>query len=140
MIGALLLAGLAAAATPAAIEGNWVARDYTPKSGVAFPLRGAMMVQGDMWSLTYLVMVDGKAQRAFAETGRFTRQGDTLALGGNVAIYSYAPAVPGLWEQPERMIAFPEDGGKPVTAAVKVSGDVLTITYGSGSVMTFLRR
>jgi len=131
----------APAAEPApAIAGAWIARDYTPKSGVTFAMRGQVVFSGDRWSLTYAVLSDGKIQRSFAQVGSFTASGGALSLFGDVAIYPYAPAIEGLWEQPERYHLFgAPDTQKPVSATASVSGNTLTLVFGSGSRMTFDR-
>jgi len=134
------LAAPAVAETRPAIAGAWIARDYIPKSGVKFAMRGQVMFSGDRWSLTYAVLDDGKIQRTFAQVGSFTASGGALSLFGDVAMYPYAPAVEGLWEQPERYHLFgARDTQKPVNATASVSGDTLTLVFGSGSRMTFDR-
>lgn len=131
----------AQAADPApALAGAWIAQDYTPKSGVVFPFRGQIQFTGDRWSLTYIVLQDGKAQRSFAQVGSFTASGNNLSLYGDVALYPYAPAVEGLWEQPQRFVLFDEPAKqKPVSATYSIEGDRLVMTMGSGSRLAFRR-
>ena len=139
----LLLTVVASAvqAAPAALQGAWIANSYQPHgSQVRFDLRGQMQFSGSRWSLTYIVLTDGKPQRVFAQVGRFSGEGDKLDLYGDVALYPYAPAVPGLWEQRERYIVFPQDGvTDPVKAEFTIEGDQLTMIFGVGSKMIFTR-
>lgn len=123
-----------------ALAGAWIAQDYTPKSGVVFPFRGQIQFTGDRWSLTYIVLQDGKAQRSFAQVGSYTASGNSLSLYGDVALYPYAPAVEGLWEQPQRFVLFDEPARqKPVSATYSIDGDRLVLTMGSGSRLAFRR-
>jgi hypothetical protein len=131
-----------AATLAKALQGGWMAKDYSRKEGgVVFPIRGALLFAGDHWAMNYLVMMpDGQVQRSFAAEGVFTLAGDHINLLSDTIIQSPGVAIEGMPATAGQVRALDLKTAKPRVATLKIEGDMLTVVYdNNGSRMAFTR-
>jgi hypothetical protein len=145
---ALAITSLATAEVPAAdsaphrsaanpLLGGWKAEHYYLKDGSSYPLLGQILFTRKNWTVLFIVVKDGKAQRGSGEGGDYTVDGNKVVFIHHYVASTPAPAIAGLKEQPARALEWQPSHAE--SSRFDVQGDRLTLFMPSGNRLTWTR-
>ena len=133
----LMLSRAEASETPN-IRGAWHPELYQLKDGTKHPVTGLIFFAEKDWSVLYFVMDEQGPQRGSGEGGTYTLDGNRLVFS-HLYNFSAGKALKGLPASDLSMKVKKPIEASPEPCTIEVKGDILTIFFPSGNLMTFRR-
>jgi len=129
----------AAFAPAPGVEGAWHLVQYRLATGEVYRVAGTIFFSTGRWQVAFYVLdQQGTPQRASAEGGTYSLQGDRLEFRHELN-FSFGNGLPGLPASEPSMTLRPPEEAAVEPARIALTGDSLRIDFPSGNQILFER-